>query len=72
MDNIILWNELVKRELIDKMDVINLMEIMGEGIYSLVIINAKKVVTIEVTVVKANEKGLKLRFVRLVENTKVV
>ncbi len=46
MDNIILWNELVKKSLIDKMNTIELMKTFGEGIYSLIIVNAQKVVTI--------------------------
>lgn len=45
-DNVILWNEISKKSLLDKLNISELMLTLGEGVYSLVYINSKKVVTL--------------------------
>ncbi len=44
--NTIQWNKIVKKELLDKLDIIQLFSTVGEGCYSIVLINAKSVYTI--------------------------
>lgn len=47
MNNTIQWNKIVKKELLDSLNITNLFEIVGEGCYGLVLINAKKIVSID-------------------------
>ena len=45
--NTTLWNKIVRRELLEKLDISTLIKEIGEGCYSLVIINANKIGTID-------------------------
>lgn len=45
--NTIQWNKIVKKDLLERVDIINLFEKIGEGAYSIVLINTNKIVTID-------------------------
>lgn len=47
MNNTIQWNKIVKKELLDHLNITELFETVGEGCYGLVLINAKKIVSID-------------------------
>lgn len=44
--NTVQWNKIVKKELLDSLNIIDLFENVGEGCYSFVLIKAKNIVTI--------------------------
>ena len=45
--NTILWNKIVNKELLDKLNFIDLLALIGESAYAFVLINAKKIATID-------------------------
>lgn len=45
--NTVQWNKIVKKELLEKIDIINLFKTIGEGAYAIVLINTNKIVTID-------------------------
>ena len=47
MNNTVQWNKIVKKELLDQLDITKLFEIIGEGCYGLVLINAKNIIAID-------------------------
>ena len=47
MNNTIQWNKIVKKELLDKLDITKLFETIGEGCYGIVLINAKSIISID-------------------------
>ena len=47
MNNTIQWNKLVKKELLDEMNITSLFENMGEGCYGLVFINSNTIISID-------------------------
>lgn len=47
MNNTIQWNKIVKKELLDKINITKLFEEIGEGCYGIVLIKANKIVSID-------------------------
>ena len=47
MNNTIQWNKIVKKEVLDQLEITTLFETMGEGCYGLVFINSKKIVSVD-------------------------
>lgn len=47
MNNTIQWNKIVRKDLLDSLNITELFESIGEGCYGLVFINAKKIVSID-------------------------
>lgn len=45
-NNTVQWNKIVKKTLLDSLDICNLFETVGEGCYSLVLISTKKIISI--------------------------
>lgn len=45
--NTIQWNKIVKKELLDKLEIQKLFNYIGEGCYAIALINAKKIVSID-------------------------
>lgn len=45
-DNTVFWNKIVKKSLLDKINITNLLDEIGEAAYTMVLINTNKIVTI--------------------------
>lgn len=45
--NTVQWNKIVKRELLEKVDIVRLFEEIGEGAYAIVLINTNNIVTLD-------------------------